>query len=84
MPSIDWPLEELRVYVPPPTAPNDLDEFWTQSLAEQDHPFDAVATRVDYPIEGLSVQDVTIAGYGKGRVAGSLLIPEGDAQLLAW
>ena len=41
MPSIDWPLEELRVYVPPPTAPDDLDEFWTQTLAEQNHPFDA-------------------------------------------
>ena len=81
MPSIDWPLEELRVYVPPPTAPDDLDEFWAQTLAEQNHPFDPTATSVDYPVEGLTVQEVTIAGYGQGRVAGSLLIPDGDADL---
>ena len=31
--------------------------------------------------QGLTVQDVTIAGYGQGRVAGTLLVPDGDAEL---
>lgn len=81
MPSIDWPIEQLRTYVPPPTAPDDLDDFWAQTLAEQDHPFDPAVTDVDYPVDGLTVQDVTIAGYGQGRVAGSLLVPDGAAEL---
>ncbi len=81
MPGVDWPLERLRRYVPPPSAPDDLDAFWAETLAGQTHPFDAHAEPVDYPVDGLTVENVSFAGFGRGRVAGWLLTPRGGEEL---
>ncbi|MBM4436530.1 MAG: acetylxylan esterase [Actinobacteria bacterium] len=80
MPSIDWTLDRLRAYRPPSTRPPDFDAFWAATLAAHQHPFDATRAPVDYPVPGLTVERVTFAGYGQGRVAGWLLSPPGSGR----
>ncbi|MBN2469266.1 MAG: acetylxylan esterase [Anaerolineae bacterium] len=76
MPFIDYPLEELREYLPPREEPGDFDAFWAASLAEtRQHPLDARFEPVDYYLKTLDAFDVTFAGYDGQPVKGWLMLP---------
>ncbi len=80
----DMPLELLREYRPQLTAPDDLDAFWDETLAEaRDAARPAVLTPVDGPLRALSVQDLTFTGFGGDAIRGWVVRPLGDDVLPA-
>ena len=64
VPLYDLPIEELRGYRSPATAPDDLDEFWQRSLADaRSRSFEPrIATYEPEVYRELGVADVTFAG----------------------
>jgi len=62
MSHFDLPLDELRRYRPDVAVPDDLDEFWRETLA-QAHEFDLAArfTPVDTGLVAVETFDVTFA-----------------------
>lgn len=78
----DLPLELLREYRPALTAPDDLDAFWDETLAEA-----RAAARplrladVASPVRALRVQDLTFTGFGGDEVRGWVVRPHGDEDL---
>lgn len=73
---VDWPIEELRRYLPERDDPGDFDEFWRATLAQarekgtpaRFEPFDAGLSTVD-------VHDVTFSGFDGQPVRGWFLVP---------
>lgn len=80
----DMPLELLRAYRPELTAPDDLDAFWDETLAEaRAAARPSVLTDVDGPLRALRVQDLTFTGYAGDEVRGWVVRPHGDEVLPA-
>ncbi|WP_326557933.1 acetylxylan esterase [Micromonospora sp. NBC_01796] len=73
---VDWPLEQLRDYLPTRTEPEDFDAFWAGTLAEarttqtpaRFEPYDAGLATV-------RVYDVTLPGFAGQPVRGWFLVP---------
>jgi cephalosporin-C deacetylase len=65
MPFYDFPLEQLKTYLPPLTEEPDFDHFWQASLAEARQT--AMHARFEPLQTGLTAQeffDVTYPGFG--------------------
>ncbi|ATL32381.1 acetylxylan esterase [Streptomyces formicae] len=78
MPHFDLPLDELRRYRPELTEPDDFDAFWEKSLLEaRQFDLDARFEPVRLPLPGVSVFDVTYAGFGGHPIKGWLVLPAG-------
>lgn len=78
MPWFDLPLDQLRTYAPDAKAPQDFDEFWRRTLAEQDERFPLTASFTPYRPElytAATVADVSYTGFGGQAVRGWLLAP---------
>ena len=70
--------EQLRGYLPDRTEPADFDAFWSATLAEvRLHPLAARFTPADVGLPGVTVQDVSFAGFGGEQVRGWFLAPPG-------
>ncbi|MDQ1171875.1 cephalosporin-C deacetylase [Microbacterium testaceum] len=80
----DMPLELLRAYRPELTAPDDLDAFWDETLAEA-RTAARPSTLVDVggPLRALRVQDLTFTGYAGDEIRGWVVRPHGDEVLPA-
>ena len=79
MAHVDMPLPELRAYRPDLAVPDDLDRFWSDTLAEaRGHPLDATFTRFDGGLAVLDTYDVTFAGFGGSPVRAWLHLPAGN------
>jgi cephalosporin-C deacetylase len=65
MAQFDMPLEELESYTPDVTAPDDLVDFWTKTVAEaRSLGGEPTLTRVDTGLTEVVVDDVTFPGFG--------------------
>lgn len=78
MAHFDLPLAQLRTYAPDLVAPDDLDRFWEQTLAEAR----AAATpteleAVDTGLTTVDVQDLTFSGFAGQPVKGWVVAPRG-------
>lgn len=72
----DFPLDQLRAYLPPRNEPENFSDFWHQTLKEaQSHPLSPQFVRVDYGMETVETYDVTFNGYGGDPVKGWFLLP---------
>ena len=84
MPIFDFPLEELRNYLPDRNEPKDFDSFWQNTLTEaRSFPLDATFEPVDYGIRTLETFDVTYRGFGGQAVKGWLVLPRQRSGKLA-
>lgn len=73
---IDFPLDQLRTYLPPRTEPADFDAFWQTTLADaRAHPLNATFEKVDYGLTIIDTYDVTYSGYGGQPIKGWFLLP---------
>ncbi|MCD2171031.1 acetylxylan esterase [Microbacterium sp. P26] len=80
----DMPLELLRAYRPELTAPDDLDAFWDETLAEaRAAARPSTLVDVDGPLRALRVQDLTFTGYAGNEIRGWVVRPHGDEVLPA-
>jgi cephalosporin-C deacetylase len=74
----DLPIDQLRTYRPESTAPADLDEFWSTTLAEaRGVDLAATYTPVDNRLAVVDTFDVVFAGFGGTPVRGWLHVPAG-------
>lgn len=72
----DYPLEQLKSYLPPRVEPADFDAFWQGTLAEaRRYPLDARFEPVDYGLRLVESFDVTFRGYGGQEIKGWLQLP---------
>lgn len=80
----DMPLELLRAYRPELTAPDDLDAFWDETLAEaRTAARPSTLVDVDGPLRALRVQDLTFTGYAGDEIRGWVVRPHGGEVLPA-
>jgi cephalosporin-C deacetylase len=78
MPQFDLSGHELASYDPPLEAPDDLDSFWEQTLAEtRAHDLDPQIVPADSPFTVLESFDVSWRGYGGDPISGWLHLPAG-------
>lgn len=77
MPRSDLPLEQLLDYRCTTSEPEDLDAFWSQTLAENDHPLDVVLSPVQTGLSLVRTHDVTFVGYGGAPIRAWLHLPAG-------
>ena len=78
MPQFDLPLPELRAYAPDLSAPENLDEFWSATLAEaRTHDLAATFEPIDSGLTVIETLDVTYAGFGGAPIRGWLHLPSG-------
>ncbi len=78
MSHFDLPLDELRRYRPDLPVPDDLDQFWKQTLAAaREHDLAPRFERADTGLVAIESYDVTFAGYGGAPVKGWLHLPAG-------
>jgi cephalosporin-C deacetylase len=74
----DLPLDELRRYQPELPVPDDLEQFWKQTLIEaRGYDLAATFTPVDNGLAVIETLDVSYAGYGGSKVRGWLHLPVG-------
>ncbi|MFI6345485.1 acetylxylan esterase [Streptomyces sp. NPDC050560] len=79
----DFPLTQLRHYHSESEEPDDFDAFWTKTLDEaRSHPLNAVFEPYETPLTGVTVHDVTYAGYGGHPVKAWLILPAGTTEPL--
>jgi cephalosporin-C deacetylase len=72
----DLPLAELRTYTPDLKAPDDLDPFWAETLADaRSHDIAATFAPIDTGLTAVETFDVTYAGYGGAPIRGWLHLP---------
>jgi len=72
----DLPLAELREYAPDLVEPDDLDQFWSATLADaRSHPLAAAFVPVENSLTEISSYDVTFAGFGGSPIRGWLHLP---------
>ncbi|MFK3979322.1 acetylxylan esterase [Micromonospora sp. NPDC050397] len=77
---VDWPLDQLRDYLPARTEPDDFDAFWAGTLAlarAVDTP--ARFEPVDAGLATVRVYDVTFPGFAGQPVRGWFLLPRDAA-----
>lgn len=78
MPRFDRPLEELETYRPDLVEPEDLDEFWDQTLAENAFdPSGVTRVKVESPLTLVDVWDVTFPGFGGAPIKAWYIVPAG-------
>src|SRR6187402_1044268 len=78
MPFIDLPLDELREYAPMLPEPDDLDAFWSSTLAEtRTHDLAARYEPVATGLTLIETFDLTFAGFGGAPIKGWLHRPAG-------
>jgi cephalosporin-C deacetylase len=76
MPVLDLPLDRLRDYRPPSTAPGDFDDFWRRTLSEHgSSPIAARFSAVESPLATIETFDVTFAGFDGQSVKAWLHLP---------
>lgn len=64
MPLFDMPLAELERYRPEPTAPDDVDAFWAETLDfARKHDLDPEFTPADFMLDTLDVLDASFSGW---------------------
>ena len=81
MPSIDMPLEQLRVYKPSLYRAEDFQGFWDTVLSQSDkQPLNAELIPYDLRARGLECFAVRFDGFGGGRLAGWFLRPDSRGQ----
>lgn len=74
----DLTLEELRSYRPQVDEPDDFDDFWATTLSEaRSLASDPVLKRVDSPLSGVEIHDVTFSGYAGDPIKAWLTLPSG-------
>ena len=72
----DFPLDQLKTYLPTREEPANFDSFWKSTLDEaRTHPLNATFEKVDYGIVAQETFDVTFAGFGGQPVKGWLILP---------
>jgi len=72
----DFPLDQLKIYLPPRDEPFDFDSFWADTLAEaRQHPLNASFEPVDFGLRAMETFDVTFSGFGAQPIKGWLLLP---------
>ncbi len=77
MPSIDWPLEQLKQYQPPLYRESDFEEFWRTTVSEtMKQPLNAELIPYELPARGLQCFALRFDGYKGGRIAGWYLRPD--------
>jgi cephalosporin-C deacetylase len=82
LPSIDLPLEQLRVYRPLAEPPADLDGFWSLTLAEaRRHAGPLELEPAGPPLTGVTAHAVVFPGSDGGRVSGWYLRPHGEGPV---
>lgn len=78
MPLFDMSLAELQRYRPEPTAADDFDTFWSETLElTRKHELDPEFTPTGFHLETLDVLDASFSGWNGERVAAWLLLPRG-------
>ncbi|MFZ1996770.1 MAG: acetylxylan esterase [Solirubrobacteraceae bacterium] len=78
MPHFDLSGHELVGYDPVLTAPDDLQAFWGQTLAEtRSHPLDPVLVPAASPLTVVQSYDVSWRGFGGDPIRGWLHLPAG-------
>ena len=76
MPQFDLPLAELRSYRPALPAPDDLERFWADTLADaRSHPIDLTAEPVDSGLTVIDTFDTTFRGFGGSPIRAWLHLP---------
>lgn len=80
MPRFDLPEPELRTFSPDVRVEDDFDDFWTRTLAESraasgDGP---TITRIDTPLRGVDVYDLTFPGFAGDPIRGWYIRPAGE------
>jgi cephalosporin-C deacetylase len=79
----DFPLNELRSYLPEREEPEDFDSFWAQTLQdERAQNFTARFDRYNSELSLVDVFDVTYSGYAGQPVRGWLIVPAGTKRPL--
>jgi cephalosporin-C deacetylase len=83
VPLFDFPLEQLRAYVPARVEPPDFDVFWRDTLdAARSHPIEARFEAVNVGLKTLETFDVTFNGYGAQPVKAWLTLPRDRTEPL--
>lgn len=78
MAQFDLPLDQLRRYAPDLPVPDDLDAFWSDTLAEaRAHDLGATFTPTESGLRLVETFDVTFNGFGGQPVKGWLQLPVG-------
>ena len=81
MPSIDWPLEQLKQYKPPLNREADFDDYWRTTVAEATaQPLNAELIPIDFPARGLQCFAVRFDGFKGGRIAGWYVRPDSNGK----
>lgn len=81
MPSIDWPLEQLKQYKPPLYREADFEDYWRTTVGEATkQPLNAELFPYDLPVRGIQCFAVRFDGYKGGRIAGWFLRPESNGK----
>ena len=81
MPSIDMPLEEMRLYKPQLYREDDFEAFWETTVAEAvKQPLNAELVPYRLPLRGLQCYAVRFDGFGGGRIAGWYVRPEANGH----
>ena len=76
MPSIDMPLEQMRVYKPSLYREADFESYWETTVAEAvKQPLNAELIPYDLPLRSLEAYAVRFDGYKGGRIAGWYVRP---------
>jgi cephalosporin-C deacetylase len=77
MPSIDMPLEQLRLYKPSLYRQDDFESFWESTLSQSEkQPLNAELIPYDLPTRGVQCFAVRFDGFSGGRLAGWFLRPD--------
>ena len=78
MPSIDMPVEELFRYKPQLTQPEDLEEFWSQTLKElRAEPLASQIEPIEFPNSSRTAFfKVRFRGFGNTMITGYLARPK--------
>jgi cephalosporin-C deacetylase len=78
VPLTDLSLAELESYLPEVESPDDLDSFWTTTLAEsREHDLALAVTPIDNKLAVIDSYDVAYAGFGGAPVRAWLHVPAG-------
>jgi cephalosporin-C deacetylase len=79
----DLPLDELQVYKPDRTEPQDFDVFWKSSInSSRNFELNAGFTPVDFNLALLETFDVTFNGFDGQPIRGWFLCPKNAKELL--
>jgi cephalosporin-C deacetylase len=73
---IERRISDLHAYSPELSAPDDLDEFWSEVLkVTREVPLDGVRARIDTPLIGVEAYDVVYKGIDGTPIHGLYLVP---------